>query len=136
NSQYARNFQQPDAASKVTAEGLAFWVTDAAAKPKYIEAFKRSDFEGMLNYYKRNYPRPPYDVPEGWSGKVKAPVLMIHGLKDTARLPGALNNTWDGLEKDLTLVTVPGAGHFVQQDASDVVTRTMRMWLEGQPQAK
>src|SRR3984957_5522312 len=28
NSQYARNFQQPDAASKVTAEGLAFWVKD------------------------------------------------------------------------------------------------------------
>jgi hypothetical protein len=30
-------------------------------------------------------------------------------------LPGALNGTWDWVEKDLTLVTVPGAGHFVQQ---------------------
>jgi len=65
NSQYARNFQQEDAASKLTAEGLAGWVTDAAAKPKYIEAFRRSDFESMLNYYKRNYPRPPYDLPAG-----------------------------------------------------------------------
>jgi pimeloyl-ACP methyl ester carboxylesterase len=30
---------------------------------------------------------------------------------------------------DLTLVTIPGAGHFVQQDASDLVSRTMRSWL-------
>ncbi len=60
NSQYARNFQQPDAASKLTAEGLAFWVKDPDAEAKYIEAFKRSDFEAMLNYYKRNYPREPY----------------------------------------------------------------------------
>jgi len=44
-------------------------------------------------------------------------------------LAGALNNTWEWLEKDLTLVTIPGAGHFVQQDASDMVTRTIRMWL-------
>jgi pimeloyl-ACP methyl ester carboxylesterase len=54
---------------------------------------------------------------------------MIHGLNDKALLPGALNGTWDWVEKDLTLVTVPGAGHFVQQDASDFVTRTMRAWL-------
>jgi pimeloyl-ACP methyl ester carboxylesterase len=57
------------------------------------------------------------------------PVLMIHGLNDTALLSGALNNTWNWLEKDLTLVTIPGAGHFVQQDASDLVTRSIKMWL-------
>ena len=33
------------------------------------------------------------------------------------------------LEQDLTLVTVPGAGHFGQQDAADLVTSTMRGWL-------
>ena len=60
NSQYARDFQKPDAASKLTPEALAFWVTDESAKPRYIEAFKNSDFEAMLNYYKRNYPREPY----------------------------------------------------------------------------
>jgi pimeloyl-ACP methyl ester carboxylesterase len=54
---------------------------------------------------------------------------MIHGLDDTALLSGALNNTWDWLEKDLTLVTIPGAGHFVQQDASEMVTRSIKMWL-------
>ena len=129
NSAYARRFQQEDAAKNLTAEGLAGWVKDPEAKKKYIEAFKRSDFEAMLNYYKRNYPREPYREDTSPVVKVKVPVLMIHGLNDTALLAGALNNTWEWLEKDLTLVTIPGAGHFVQQDAADMVSRTIKMWL-------
>ena len=129
NSQYARNFQQPDAASKLTAEQLARWVKDPAVREKYIEAFKRSDFEAMLNYYKRNYPREPYTEDASPVVKTQMPVLLIHGLDDSALLPGALNNTWEWMGKDLTMVTIPGAGHFVQQDASDLVSRTMRSWL-------
>jgi pimeloyl-ACP methyl ester carboxylesterase len=129
NSQYARNFQQPDAASKVTAEQLAGWVKDPAARAKYVEAFKRSDFEAMLNYYKSNYPKEPYTEDASPVVKTQMSVLMIHGLADTALLSGALNNTWDWMGKDLTLVTIPGAGHFVQQDASDLVSRTIRAWL-------
>jgi pimeloyl-ACP methyl ester carboxylesterase len=128
NSQYARNFQQPDAYKALTAEGLAGWVTDDAARPRYVEAFQRSSFEGMLNYYKANYPRP--DAPPGPTPpRVAVPVLMFHGLDDQALLPAALNGTWQWLDADLTLVTIPGAGHFVQQDASDLVSATMRSWL-------
>ena len=129
NSQYARNFQQPDAASKVTAEALARRITDPEAHAKYLEAFQRSDIEAMLNYYKANYPREPYAEDTSPLVKVQAPVLMFHGLKDTALLSGALNNTWDWLDKDLTLVTVPNAGHWVQADASDLVSKTMKWWL-------
>ena len=130
NSQYARNFQQPDAASKVAPAMLTFWVKDPEARKKYIEAFQRSSMEGMLNYYKANYPREPYKYSEEQSfPPVKCPVLMFHGLDDTALLPGALNDTWKWLDKDLTLVTIPGAGHFVQQDAADKVTKCMVAWL-------
>ncbi len=129
NSQYARNFQQPDAASKFNVEQWTMWVKYPAARAKYVEALKRSDAEGMLNYYKRNYPREPYQEDTSPVRKTEMPVLMFHGLGDTALLSGALNNTWDWMGKDLTLVTIPGAGHFVQQDASDLVSRTMRAWL-------
>lgn len=129
NSQYARNFQQPDAASKVTPEQLVSFISDTAARPKYIDAFKRSDMEAMLNYYKANYPKEPYVDEPGPLVRVQAPVLMFHGLKDWALLPGALNDTWNWVDKDLTIVTVPGAGHWVQQDASDLVSRTMKDWL-------
>ena len=132
NSQYARDFQQPGAHKMLTAEGLARWVSDEDARARYVEAFERSDFEAMLHYYKANYPRadasdagltPPLPP------KVQMPVLMFHGLEDTALLPAALNGTWNWLERDLTLVTVPGAGHFVQQDAAELVSATMRSWL-------
>jgi len=129
SSKYARNFQKEGAHEKLTAEVLAAWVSDPEAKQRYIEAFNKSDFEAMLNYYKANYPREPYTEDSSPVVKVKCPVLMIHGLKDWALLPGALNNTWDWIEKDLTLVTIPDSEHFVQQDAADMVTRTMKMWL-------
>jgi pimeloyl-ACP methyl ester carboxylesterase len=127
-SAYARNFQKPDAAQHVPVAMLSGWVTDPAARAKYVEAFQRSSLEGMLNYYKANYPREPYKAITGLP-KVKCPVLMFHGLKDWALLPGALNGTWDWIDNQLTLVTIPNAGHFVQQDAAPVVTRTMVRWL-------
>jgi epoxide hydrolase 4 len=129
NSGYARSFQQPDAASKFNVEQWTMWVKDPAVRAKYVEALKRSDAEGMLNYYKRNYPKEPYTEDKSPVKKTEMSVLMFHGLGDTALLSGALNNTWDWMGKDLTLVTIPGASHFVQQDASDLVSRTMRAWL-------
>jgi len=141
NSQYAFNFQKPGAEKTLTAEKLAGWVKDDVARVHYIEAFKRSDFEAMLNYYRANYPRPDQDsaTPSSSSSppsppapplpKVTVPVLEFHGLGDQALLPGALSGTWDLVDKDFTLVTIPGAGHFVQQDASDLVTTTMSDWL-------
>ena len=128
-SAYARFFQKPEAASTLTAEGLTFWITDADAKPHYVSAFKRSSFEGMLNYYKANYPKEPYEQPTRDPVKVQCPVLMIHGLQDTALLPAALNDTGLWVEQDLTLVTLPAAGHFVQQDAAERVTTTISRWL-------
>jgi pimeloyl-ACP methyl ester carboxylesterase len=138
NSEYARNFQRKDPSDPtvffgrpMTPETLSGWVTDVAARKRYIEAFKQSDFEAMLNYYKRNYPResgPDATVPPELP-KVTVPVLMFHGLNDQALHADALSGTWKWLEKDLTLVTVPGAGHFVQQDAADLVTQTMQWWL-------
>ncbi len=130
NSAYARRFQQEGAHKDLTAESLAGWVKDPKAKARYIEAFEKSDFEAMLHYYKKNYPREPYQEPKGPVTKVQCSVLMIHGLKDWALLAPALNDTWHWLAKDLTLVTIPDAEHFVQQDASDLVTRSMKMWLQ------
>jgi pimeloyl-ACP methyl ester carboxylesterase len=137
NSQYARNFQRPDAAKQVPVEFLTGWVKDPQARKIYLAAFKRSSLEGMLNYYKANYPRIPTDAAKNKDAlppipdfpSVKCSVLLIHGLKDQALLPGALNDTWKWVDSDLTLVTIPTADHFVQQDAAELVTKTMVGWL-------
>ncbi|MCH7825429.1 MAG: alpha/beta hydrolase [Acidobacteria bacterium] len=129
NSQYARNFQQEGAHQAFTAEALAGWVTDPVARARYVEAFERSDFEAMLHYYKANYPRPPYTEDNSPLVKVRCPVLVIHGLEDQYLLAGALDRTWEWIDNDLTLVTIPGAGHFVQQDATEMVNRSILAWL-------
>jgi pimeloyl-ACP methyl ester carboxylesterase len=137
NSQYARDFQKPDAAKHFSAAIWSAWVTDPAARKVYKSALERSSAEGMLNYYKANYPRMPEQTNQGSAPTiapvnyppVTCPVLLFHGLKDQALLAGALNDTWNWVASDLTLVTIPGAGHFVQQDAADLVTRTMVAWL-------
>ncbi len=139
---YARVFREGNATDPeiffgrpMTAQTLSGWVTDADARQKYVEAFGRSDFAAMLNYYKQNYPDlwnsdnraaslAPTEIPQ-----VEAPTLLFHGLKDQALHSDALNNTWDWIDSDLTIVTAPDSGHFVQQDAAELVTTTMRWWL-------
>ena len=129
-SAYARNFQQPEAYKRLSAEALTFWVKGPEDRKKYVKAFERSSFESMLNYYVANYPRPPYKQSPQEFPKVKCPVLIMHGLADPALLPAGHNSVWDHVENDLTLVTIPGASHFVQHDAAHKVTRTIDQWLQ------
>lgn len=134
NSQYARNFQQPGFEKTLTAEGLTGWVKDAAEKPGYVEAFKRSDFAAMLNYYRANYPSgtgaataaPPSMAT---AARIKAPTLVIHGMKDTALNAAGHAGTWDHVDADTTIVMFAQAAHFVQHDAKDQVNRTVNDWL-------
>lgn len=133
-SQYARDFQQPDAAKGLNPRALSSWVRDDAAREIYLKAFEQSSTEAMLNYYKANFPREPYQEPAADAfPPVKCPTLMIHGLQDPALLPGALNDTWRWVDAEFTLVTIPQAGHFVQQDAADRVTAILAGWLPQNP---
>jgi len=130
-SNYARNFQKEGSEKALTAEGLAGWVKDPKEKPGYVEAFKRSDFAAMMNYYRANYPKgvgetvgPPPTYPP-----IKVPVLVIHGMKDTALNAAGHNGTWDHVAADTTILMIPSAGHFVQHDAETLVDRTVKDWL-------
>lgn len=128
SSAYARNFQKPDAHESLSAEKLAELVP-ADARDRYIEAYRRSSFEAMLAYYKRNYPREPYAAPADEPVHVKAPVLQFHGMRDRALLPGALDGAWRWIDNAYTLVTIPNAGHWAHWDQADLVTRAMVRWV-------
>ncbi|MDX1646978.1 MAG: alpha/beta hydrolase [Longimicrobiales bacterium] len=129
NSQYARDFQAEGSHEALSAEGLAAWVSDPAARQRYVEAFRRSSFRSMMAYYKANYPRPPYRETSDPVVPVRVPVLQIHGLTDPYLLADGLAGTWAWIDAEYTLLTLPGVGHFVQQDASERVTRALLEWL-------
>ncbi len=133
NSVYARNFQQPNSHENLTADRLATALSrgDADLHAKYNEAFGRSSFDAMMNYYRANYPREPYT-----SGafleldEVQAPVLQFHGLNDTALLAEGVNNTWEHLAQDWTLVTLPNVSHWPHHDRPELINQTILSWLK------
>ncbi|MDP6580289.1 MAG: alpha/beta hydrolase [Vicinamibacterales bacterium] len=130
NSAYARRFQQEGAHLTMSAEQLAQRHSDnPVLHARYLDAYRRSDFEAMLNYYKANYPAPPYLEDTTPVVKVQPPVLQFHGLDDTALLHDMLNGSWEWLEQDLTLVTIPDAGHWAVTERAPFVTDMMRSWL-------
>ncbi|WP_019834396.1 alpha/beta fold hydrolase [Sphingomonas sp. PR090111-T3T-6A] len=134
SSQYARNFQEPGSETHLTAEKLAAWVKNPTERKGYIDAFERSDFTAMMNYYRANYPKsfdeetPVARIDE--HDVVKCPVLVIHGMKDQALLAAGHSGTWEHVTEDTTILMVPTAGHWVQHDAEALVDRTIKDWLD------
>lgn len=141
NTGYARKFIAGSSSDPniffggpMTAQTLSGWVNDPDARKHYVDAFSQSSFDGMLSYYKQNFPsgdansatRPP-------APRLSMPLLLFHGLKDKALHSDGLNNTWDWIDADTTIVTAPDASHFVQQDAADLVTDTLKWWLLARP---
>ena len=97
----------------------------------YQRAFEASHIQGMLNYYKASYPKPSKGVSLSHTieRKIKCPVLMIHGIKDTAFPPGTLNDHWLWIENSFTLHTYPDAGHFIQREEPEKVFYQIQQWL-------
>jgi epoxide hydrolase 4 len=140
--QYSRNFQeQPDAAAN-----MAKRMTDANAPPRpgetpelhqmRLEAAKRSSFDAMMNFYKANWPRAPYSLEMSVFGgrvgdfpKVKAPTLVVYGREDVPLVVNGLNDLWNWVDHELTLLVVPGAGHGPHMEAPEFATPRIMDWL-------
>jgi len=133
NSAYARNFQKEGSEKNINLATLSGWMTDPAAKAAYQEAFARSSPAAMMAYYKANYPDSSGAAPVQTFPKIKVPVLVLHGMKDTALLSPGHNGTWDQVDADTTVVMFPGSSHWVEQDAGPLANRTIHDWLNARP---
>ena len=134
NNSYVDNFRK-HTSETLSISWLTGWISDPLIKSYYAEAFKRSFIDAMINYYRANTltkaERAAWvvDPMVKKHDKLSMPVVMLFGTNDRHVRKEGLNNTWDYLDTDLTLVTIPTAGHFVHQDASELVSKSMRMWL-------
>lgn len=95
----------------------------------YVDAFARTGFRGGLNYYRnldRNWERTALVAER----RITQPALFLTGERDPVRrfLPTAV---MDGWVTDLRVSEViPGAGHWLQQQAPELVTQHLLRWLE------
>jgi len=91
----------------------------------------------MLNWYRASPMEvldmdSPYELPAGYQPlplpKLTIPTLVVWAMDDIA-LPPANLDGMDELIEGLTLVKVPGCGHFVQWEAPDEVNAALDEFL-------
>ncbi|MFJ9543824.1 alpha/beta fold hydrolase [Streptomyces sp. NPDC101225] len=107
-------------------------IRDLQWRDRVADYLKQSPMHGMLSYYKAGYPRPPYGAPpsENRSAFVyQVPTLILWGLDDSYFSLRHLSDLWNWFTLSYRFVSVPGAGHWVHQDAPAKVNREIRSWL-------
>lgn len=86
-------------------------------KQKYLEAWTQENaILSGVNYYRANI---SFDQ---FTGIIKIPTMVIHGMKDVAVLPGVL----EGLSKyvsDLKVVRAENSSHWVIHDEPDLIVK-------------
>jgi epoxide hydrolase 4 len=129
-SKLSLSLAQPNSAATVTREQMLGVVNPSSEvdKQRYSEAFAQTSLETFVAYFQANVTAKPASTEP--PPKVQAPVLAIHGLKDPFILPAGYNDNWTFVANSYTLVILPNAGHFVQIDAADEVTKIMLEWLK------
>ena len=131
NVQYARNFVASLPGNDPVPERVLKMRnrdSDKRVGERYRQALSQSYWDGMTNYYRANY-SDLADPGTKILPEITCPVLQFHGLLDTAVDKDGLKNTWNWITEDYTLVTTPKAGHFIQWEAADLVSDTMKWWL-------
>ncbi len=93
----------------------------------YAEVFARTGFRGGINWY-RNLDRNREQHPEIGDGDPGVPCLMICAEWDPA-LPPAFAAGMPDQIADLEMLTIPTAGHWVQQEAPGPVNAALVDWL-------
>jgi pimeloyl-ACP methyl ester carboxylesterase len=114
-----------------------------AEKRQYIAEWSQPGaLTAMLNWYRASpliVPPPLVTVPvPDWVlaafPKIRIPTLVVWGMRDPALLPIQLDGL-DRLVDDLTVVRLPGAGHFAPWEAPEPVAEALGHFLARQPAA-
>ncbi len=95
---------------------------------RYIEAWSQPRaLDAELGYYRAMNADSDKFI-EGYTGIVNVPTLVIHGMKDTAILPQTLDHL-PNYVKDLKIVKIENAHHFVMVDAPEKVIASIKAFI-------
>ena len=101
------------------------------ARRKEIEEYLNSNpIYGMLAYYKRNYPGPPYGQKiEAQPIQFQLPTLVIWGSQDEYFSPKMVDGMPEIFGAGVRLVTFPKSGHWPFRQEPEKVNREVLSWL-------
>ena len=89
-------------------------------KNEYLKAWTRPGaILGGVNYYRAN------TTFNNWTGHIKVPTVVIHGMKDVAVLPSILDDLPNYVQ-DLKIIRAENASHWVMHDDPNLVVSTIR----------
>lgn len=118
-----------DSLRRTTAERGVFTDADIA---EYKKAWSESGaLTAMINYYRANAFRNLFlpSAEAKSSTKIAVPSLFIYGEKDFAILPETTRDIGSIIDAPFSEVRIPDAGHWVQQEAPEIVNDTLREFL-------
>ena len=131
----------PGFAGKPKGSGLLDGMTDPAELPRWLteedldyfaSEFKRAGFRGGINRY-RNMDRDWEELPQLAGARVTQPALFIYGSKDgvVAMNPASIETMKQHCDDLRNIVTLPGAGHWTQQERPDETNAALIEFLKG-----
>ena len=82
----------------------------------------------MINYYRANIVKRMFGK-NVLPPKIEVPTVFIYGEKDKAVLPATVARVRDMIAGPYSEHRIPNSGHWVQQEARDEVTSTLRHFL-------
>ena len=109
-------------------DGLPGWLSGAELD-HYVEEFRRTGFTGGLNWY-RNFDRNWETTAELAGATVPVPSLFVGGALDLVLRMSPPGSAHGALADHRGDVVVPGAGHWVQQEAPAAVNAALVGFLD------
>ena len=102
--------------------------TDEAMR-EYKENWRKPEMlESALNYYRANILKRFFGKAKS-DKKIKVPTLFIYGEKDTAILPETVVGVGEFVDAPFEEFKFPNAGHWIQQEEAETVTRILAEFL-------
>ncbi|MFW9952436.1 MAG: alpha/beta fold hydrolase [Candidatus Thorarchaeota archaeon] len=115
-SSYIFRFLKPDGEAPLIANNFQLMRMGLKEdEDKYMAAWSQpGSITCGVNYYRANMDY------EDWTGIIKVPTLVIHGMKDGAILPVVLDGL-DNYIKDLKIIRADGLGHSAMKEDPQMV---------------
>ena len=133
-SSYTLEYYAYEPGQPKNATFIAEGIRNATYRNSIVEYLNASPIRGMLNFYTEQFPGPPYFELSTFNYSLaqysyKLPCQIIYGIQD----PYFSIKILDGLSKwfsyGVRLVTIPGAGHWLFQNAPEKFNRELESFL-------